>query len=369
MTVPANECILYLPNRAERPNVVTSRSRRPKRVAHCVLVSATAAPPRLSCPTLLRHISDERRPVALTVVSTRNVCRRKWKEETSNECGLTCHKNPARTRRVPGTDRAHRHPVSRNPRPVVAQPDGLRSVAHRPPRAPGGSASDRGCPHTTLGSALFQARRERMGAWWPAATPRATRVAPTVDKYRRSSRVRSAEEHPWWPCGVAKSPGTRHGPGHGDPRGPVSALRSTQIRTSSFQIRLARHLCRSPTCNDISDDFSDDSRCASLARRPSERTLPLVGRRWSSAARRHWPLGSSATVPRASLAWLMSATSATYTCRPAAPEPPTYAARSGGRQHGLWVPSRRGQQPFSLSNERVGRGAFELAACAAHEHR
>ena len=230
----------------------------------------------------------------MTVVSTRNVCRRKWKEETSNECGLTCHKNPARTRRVPGTDRAHRHPVSRNPRPVVAQPDGLRSVAHRPPRAPGGSAStaDRGCPHTTLGSALFQARRERMGAWRPAATPRATRVAPKVDKYRRSSRVRSAEEHPWWPCGVAKSPGTRHGPGHGDPRGPVSVLRSTQIRTCSFQIRLTRHLCRPPTCNDFSDDFSDDSRCASLARRPSERTLPLVGRRWSSAARRHWPLGS-----------------------------------------------------------------------------
>jgi hypothetical protein len=159
-----------------------------------------------------------------------------------------------------------------------------------------------------------------------------------------------------------------HGPGHGDPRGPVSALRSPQIpriRTGSFQIRLARPLCRPPTC----DDFSDDSRCASLARRPSERTLPLVGRRWSSAARRHWPLGSSATVPRASLAWLMGATSASSTSRSAAPEPPTYAARSGRRQHGLWVPSRRRQQPCSLSNERISRGAFELATCAAHEHR
>ena len=254
------------------------------------------------------------------------------------------------------------------------------SISQKP--APGGSASTVSRPRTGADPTRHSARpyfRRGESAWerdslrLPAtghARGTESGQIPAVRRpNRRSSRVRSAEEHPWWPCGVAKSPGTRHGPGHGDPRGPVSALRSTQIRTSSFQIRLARHLCRSPTCNDISDDFSDDSRCASLARRPSERTLPLVGRRWSSAARCHWPLGSSATVPRASLAWLMSATSATYTCRPAAPEPPTYAARSGGRQHGLWVPSRRGQQPFSLSNERVGRGAFELAACAAHEHR
>ena len=257
-----------------------------------------------------------------------------------------------------------------------SRPDGLtetsQSHKNRRPAEARRPSVDRGpglTPHDTRLGPISGAARAHGSVTACGYPPRATRVAPKVDKYRRSSRVRSAEEHPWWPCGVAKSPGTRHGPGHGDPRGPVSALRSTQNRTSSFQIRLARHLCRPPTCNDISDDFSDDSRCASLARRPSERTLPLVGRRWSSAARCHWPLGSSATVPRASLAWLMSATSATYTCRPAAPEPPTYAARSGGRQHGLWVPSRLGQQPFSLSNERVGRGAFELAACAAHEHR
>ena len=246
--------------------------------------------------------------------------------------------------------------------------------------------------------------------------PRATRVAPKVDKYRRSAALTGApvecgvrRSTPGGPAELQKAPARGMAPAMaipGDQFQPFAVLRFApvafrfasrgicaghrrattsattsattpdvplsrafpqipRIRTGSFQIRLARPLCRPPTC----DDFSDDSRCASLARLPSERTLPLVGRRWSSAARRHWPLGSSATVPRASLAWLMCTTSATYTCRPAAPEPPTYAARSGGRQHGLWVPSRRGQQPFSLSNERVGRGAIELAACAAHEHR
>lgn len=173
---------------------------------------------------------------------------------------------------------------------------------------------------------------------------------------------------PQGPCGVATSPGSGTAPAM---RSPGTSFSPSQYRRFrgfapvTFQIRLARPLCRPPTC----DDFSDDSRCASLARRPSERTLPLVGRRWSSAARRHWPLGSSATVPRASLAWLMGATSASSTSRSAAPEPPTYAARSGRRQHGLWVPSRRRQQPCSLSNERISRGAFELATCAAHEHR